>query len=182
MGTGRREKAMNAESTTNEMTENKKYKAWLIKSILVTVLCNRILGLIGVIYAVKARYSYKIGEMDKFVRFSLKSRTWTLLGFMLAMLVMLVTCVSSLAYSLTTATYIIGDTGNPVRGAWFLLLLSFLVYIIFFIIKVLKIGRLLENGQGNQATDERQRTKMVSLWWFVGTIVAYLCFHWGFCS
>ena len=173
---------MSSETIKNEKTETKKYKTWLMKSILVTVFCNRILGLIGVIYAIKARQSYKKREMDKFVRFSLKSRTWTLLGFMLAMLVMFVTLVSSLTYGLTTATYIIGDIGNPVRGTWLLLVLSFLVYIVFFIIKVFKIGRLLENGQENQATDERQRTQMVSLWWFVGTIVSFLCFHWGFCS
>ena len=173
---------MSSEVIKNEKTETKKYKTWLMKSILVTVFCNRILGLIGVIYAVKARQSYKNREMDKFMHFSLKTRKWTLLGFMLSILLILFIAISSFAYSFTTAAYIIEDAGNPLEVTWLLFVLSLLANIVFFVIKLLKIGRLLEKGQENQATEERQKTKRVCSWWFVGTIVAYVCFHWGLCN
>lgn len=175
---------MSSEVIKNEKTETKKYRTWLMKSILVTVFCNCYLGIIGIVYAVKARRSYKIGKMDEFVRFSLKARTWTLLGFMLT--ISSIVFIGSCGFVSILIDALIALYGyNALEDTWILLLAiaaSYLTYIIFLIVNIFKIGGLLEKGQEIEAAERRQRTRRVSLFWFIGTIVIYVFFSWGYYS
>ncbi len=62
-----------------------KPKNYLVESILVTIFCCLILGIIGIVNAAKVNSEYEAGNYDGAVAASKQAKQWTLWGFILGL-------------------------------------------------------------------------------------------------
>ncbi|NQX78251.1 CD225/dispanin family protein [Gilvibacter sp.] len=69
------------------MEENqKKPKNYLVESILVTIFCCLIFGIIGIVNAAKVNSEYEAGNIEVALAASKQAKTWTLWGFIIGIL------------------------------------------------------------------------------------------------
>ena len=69
------------------MEENqKKPKNYLVESILVTIFCCLIFGIIGIVNAAKVNSEYEAGNIEGAIAASKQAKTWTLWGFIIGIL------------------------------------------------------------------------------------------------
>ena len=68
------------------MEENqKKPKNYLVESILVTIFCCLIFGIIGIVNAAKVNSEYEAGKYEGALAASKQAKTWTLWGFIIGL-------------------------------------------------------------------------------------------------
>ena len=68
------------------MEENqKKPKNYLVESILVTIFCCLIFGIIGIVNAAKVNSEYAAGNYEGALAASKQAKTWTLWGFIIGL-------------------------------------------------------------------------------------------------
>ena len=68
------------------MEENqKKPKNYLVESILVTIFCCLIFGIIGIVNAAKVNSEYEAGNYEGALAASKQAKTWTLWGFLIGL-------------------------------------------------------------------------------------------------
>ena len=68
------------------MEENqKKPKNYLVESILVTIFCCLIFGIIGIVNAAKVDSEYEAGNYEGALAASKQAKTWTLWGFIIGL-------------------------------------------------------------------------------------------------
>jgi hypothetical protein len=68
------------------MEENqKKPKNYLVESILVTIFCCLIFGIIGIVNAAKVNSEYEAGNYEGALAASKQAKTWTLWGFIIGL-------------------------------------------------------------------------------------------------
>ncbi|MDC7997795.1 CD225/dispanin family protein [Gilvibacter sediminis] len=68
-----------------EQIQNKP-KNYLVESILVTIFCCLIFGIIGIVNAAKVNSEYEAGNIEGALAASKQARTWTLWGFIIGIL------------------------------------------------------------------------------------------------
>ncbi|WP_435578675.1 CD225/dispanin family protein [Gilvibacter sp.] len=69
------------------MEENQnKPKNYLVESILVTIFCCLIFGIIGIVNAAKVNSEYEAGNIEGAIAASKQAKTWTLWGFIIGIL------------------------------------------------------------------------------------------------
>lgn len=64
----------------NEMEIRPMPKSWLIESVLVTVFCSLIFGIIAIVYASKVESAYYAGDYETSLNSSKKAKMWLLIG------------------------------------------------------------------------------------------------------
>lgn len=62
-----------------------KPKNYLVESILVTIFCCLIFGIIGIVNAAKVNSEYEAGNYEGAVAASKQAKTWTLWGFIIGL-------------------------------------------------------------------------------------------------
>lgn len=58
---------------------------WLVWSILATVLCCQLIGIVGIVYAAQVESEYRRGNYDKAQEYSNNARLWTIISFALGL-------------------------------------------------------------------------------------------------
>lgn len=56
-------------------------KTWFVESLLVTLLCSLVFGIVGIIYSSKVEPLYRSGDYEGSLRASNSAKLWTLIGF-----------------------------------------------------------------------------------------------------
>lgn len=56
-------------------------KNWLVESILVTIFCCIVFGIIGIVYAAQVNSKYDAGDYEGALRASKEAGKWTKIGF-----------------------------------------------------------------------------------------------------
>ena len=67
--------------TTEPIVPPARPKNWLIESILVTLFCCIVFGIIGIVYAAQVNSKYDAGDYEGAIRSSQEAGKWTKIGF-----------------------------------------------------------------------------------------------------
>lgn len=72
------------------MEENVQPKTWLVESILVTLFCCLLFGIVGIVNAAKVNSLYASGNIEAAQQASATAAKWTKIGFIVGIVVIIV--------------------------------------------------------------------------------------------
>lgn len=70
-----------------------KPKNYLVESILVTIFCCLVLGIVGIVHAAKVNSEYAAGNYDGAAAASKQAKTWTMWGFIIGLAINVIVIV-----------------------------------------------------------------------------------------
>ena len=78
-------------------------KNWLVESILVTVMCCLVFGLVGIIYATKVESLYYAGDYEGAEQAAKNAKMWTAIGFFSVLVIGILYVFAILVFGISSA-------------------------------------------------------------------------------